>query len=87
MAFRAARERVGYSQSEVARILGLDSTTVVKWEGGVNMPRAATLAKLAALYCCSIEELLDSNSPAPPKRAEGDPGNQYNEEGVRGDDR
>lgn len=58
MSFRAAREKAGYSQSEVARLLGVDQSTVSMWERGVNAPRAATLVKLAALYCCTIDELF-----------------------------
>lgn len=61
MSFRSARENAGYALTEVARILNLETSTPRKWEAGINMPRAATLAKLAALYGCSIEYLLTGN--------------------------
>lgn len=62
MSFRSARENAGYTQKDVARMLDLDETTPGKWENGINMPRAATLARLAALYCCTIEQLLAPDS-------------------------
>ncbi len=58
MSFRAARNKAGYSQSEVAKMLGVDQSAVSMWERGVTLPRAATLVKLAALYCCTIDELF-----------------------------
>lgn len=67
MSFRSARENAGYSQQDIARLLGVDGTTPGKWELGINMPRAATLAKLAALYCCTIEQLLEPDVREPPE--------------------
>lgn len=69
MSFRSARENAGYSQQDIARILGVDGTTPGKWELGINMPRAATLARLAALYCCTIEQLLEPDVREPPGEA------------------
>lgn len=69
MSFRSAREKAGYSQQDIARKLGVDGTTPGKWELGKTLPRAATLAKLAALYCCSIEELLEPDVREPPEQA------------------
>lgn len=58
MSFRATREKAGYSQSEGTKLLGIGQSTVSMWERGVNSPRAATLVNLAALYCCTIDELF-----------------------------
>lgn len=69
MSFRSAREKAGYSQQAIARKLGVDGTTPGKWELGKTLPRAATLAKLADLYCCSIEELLEPDVREPPEQA------------------
>lgn len=69
MSFRSAREKAGYTQQDIARMFGLDGTTPGKWELGKTQPRAAMLVKLAALYCCSIEELLEPDVREPPKQA------------------
>lgn len=69
MSFRSARENAGYSQQDIARILGVDGTTPGKWELGKTQPRVATLVKLAALYCCTIEQLLEPDVREPPGRA------------------
>lgn len=69
MSFRSARERAGYTQQDIARILGVDGTTPGKWESGINLPRAATLARLAALYGCPIEDLLELDVQDPPSEA------------------
>lgn len=61
MSFRAARENAGYSQSEVAKILCLDQSAIANWELGRNRPRASMLPRIAGVYCCSIEQLLEGN--------------------------
>lgn len=79
MSFRSARESAGISKSDLARQLGLSVDTPGKWELGISLPRAATLAKLAALYCCTIEELLEPDVREPPSpKDDNDEG-----EGVR----
>lgn len=69
MSFRTARENAGYTQQDIARILGVDGTTPGKWELGINKPRAATLVKLSKLYCCTIEQLLEPDVRELPDRA------------------
>lgn len=54
--FAQARIKAGLSQTEVARRLGIDQSTVSYWESGKKIPRASKLAKLADLYCCTIDE-------------------------------
>lgn len=58
MGFASARENAGLTQYEVADKLGVDQSTVSLWETGKTMPRAATLVKLAGLYCCTVDDLL-----------------------------
>lgn len=47
-----------YMQLELARKIGLDRTTIVKWETEKSMPRAETLQKLAECLGCTVDELL-----------------------------
>lgn len=53
------RKKAGYKQMTVAAELGLDRSTVAKWETGKASPRPNTLYKLAKLYGCTMEELME----------------------------
>lgn len=56
--FAAARINAGLSQTEAARRIGVDQSTVSYWESGKKMPRASKLARLADLYGCTVDELF-----------------------------
>lgn len=47
--FKAHRERLGLSASEVAKILGCSQLSVYKWESGKTRPRAKQLESIALL--------------------------------------
>lgn len=49
------------TQREVAKMLGVQESSVSKWERGVAKPRADKLPMLAKLYGCTIEELLSDD--------------------------
>ena len=59
MAFKNAREKIGMTQQAAAAELGVDRTTITKWETGKSLPRAEMLLKIAKLYGCSISDLLN----------------------------
>lgn len=67
MSFKAARERSGMTQCDVAKALDIDQSTVSLWEVGKTRPRAKLLPELARLLDCSIEELLTSNTQSAPE--------------------
>ncbi len=48
------------SQRIVAEALGVQESSVSKWERGVAKPRADKLPAIAKLYGCTIEELLSN---------------------------
>ncbi len=52
------RKSRGLSQEEVAKEIGIDRSTVAKWETGKAKPKADTLLALSALFNCSIDEIL-----------------------------
>ncbi len=58
MNFGTARKTKEYTQEEVAKLLMVDRSTISKWESGESLPRAELLPKLAQLYGCTIDELL-----------------------------
>ena len=51
----AMREKRKMSQQAVALEIGVERSTVAKWESGKDRPRAELLPKLAKLFGCSIE--------------------------------
>jgi len=58
MIFATKREALKMKQEDVATVLGVDRTTVSKWETGINLPRSDLLPKIATLYDCTVDELL-----------------------------
>lgn len=58
MSFSAAREKVGMTQNEVAKALGVNQSAVSFWESGRNQPRGKQMVKLAKLYGVTVDELL-----------------------------
>lgn len=60
---RALRERAGYSQEEVAKMLGVGRTTYLKYETGENRP-TRKLNELARLFNVSTDYLLGNEPPS-----------------------
>ena len=56
--FQQLREKKGMSQAQLANTLGLERSTIAKWETGTSMPRANLLPKLASTLGCTVDELL-----------------------------
>ena len=54
---KRCRELAGYSRSQFAGTMGVDISTVTKWETGASYPPAAKLPTIALLLHCSIDEL------------------------------
>lgn len=66
MGFWEARVAAGLTASKVAKILKVSQTAVFEWESGKYLPSASRLTQIAALYNCSIDDLLAT--PGKPKR-------------------
>ena len=56
--FEYYRKKMNLTQAEVAEMLGLDQTTVSRWERGRKLPRADRLPRIAEIYRCSVDDLL-----------------------------
>ena len=52
------RKRVGLTQDELAKKLGVSQAAVSLWELGTSSPNSSLLLKLADALECSVEELL-----------------------------
>lgn len=63
------RIRSGLTQEAAARFLGVERSTVAKWETS-NYPKSRMLPKIAELYKCEIGELLGER---PKGRPRGEP--------------
>ena len=62
-AFEYYRKKVLLTQEEAAGALGLNRSTVTKWETGVALPATAKLNDIADLYHCTIDALLREPIP------------------------
>ena len=67
MNLKKLRTKAGLLQSDIAKALGVDRSTVAKWETGIGMPRASQLPKLAKTLGCSISELFGEKISKPKK--------------------
>lgn len=52
------RVRSGITQEQLAGQLGIDRSTVAKWETGQSKPRTDALIKLCEILSCTADELL-----------------------------
>ena len=63
MSFKEQRKRVGLTQMEVAKQLGVTDSAVNQWETGKTLPNVKRLGELAKLYGCTVDELLKEEEP------------------------
>lgn len=54
---KAERSLLGLTQRELAAELGVDKSTVVRWEGGGSIPQEQIIA-MRSLFGCDIDWLL-----------------------------
>lgn len=59
---RAAREAAGWSRRRLAHTLGVEAETVATWERGTSTPRAATVARAAALLGVRFTDLANDDA-------------------------
>ena len=77
MSFKIQRNKSGFTQQQVADLLGTSRVTVARWEGKISEADHKTLKKLCEIYNCTLDELLSddeaSNPPQPslPTEAQG----------------
>ena len=59
---KAERAKNGLTAKEVALAIGVNVNQVFRWESGTQEPSGSHLLKLAGLYECSPDYLLDTTS-------------------------
>ena len=60
MSFASEREKAGLSQAAVAKELGITGAAVCQWEKGKTSPKLPMLRKIAKLYGCSVDALVEN---------------------------
>ena len=55
---RSHRKRVGMTQYELAKRIGVDQSTISQWEKGIASPRMGKVEKLASVFGIPVSELL-----------------------------
>lgn len=58
MTIKSRREAVGITQRELGSQMGVDVTSVTKWEAEVALPKARDLPRLAKVLGCAIDDLF-----------------------------
>jgi transcriptional regulator with XRE-family HTH domain len=56
---RRLREERGISQHELAQALGVTQGAVSHWENGVRKPDIDDIVKIAQLFNCKVDDLID----------------------------
>ena len=60
MRIKEVREEKGFSQRQLAEIVGVSAVTVLNWENGIYEPGATDLIKLSGALGVSVDYLLEN---------------------------
>ncbi len=63
MSLKNCRENANISIKEITKLLGIDRKTYYNWETKQKDIPSSMLIKLADIFSCSLNELLDYNQP------------------------
>mgnify|MGYP001773779802 FL=1 len=53
------RKDAKMKQADLAEAMGVDRSTIAKWESCISSPKSAVLPKLANVLGCNIEKLFE----------------------------
>lgn len=62
---RELRRRNGFSQQDLADLLGVNQTAISQWERGITTPSSRMLLKLSQIFYINPCELLDTEAISP----------------------
>lgn len=57
---RQLRKSVGLRQVDVAKHLTIKQSAISQWETGATTPSSKMLPRIAALYNCTVDEVLEA---------------------------
>lgn len=60
-AIKVLRSRIGYTQHDLADVLGVTDKAVSKWERGLSVPDIAIITQLSLILNCDVDNLLEGN--------------------------
>lgn len=63
MGFKQARKRAGLTLIAAGEKLGISASAISQWETGQSFPSTERLPQIAALYGCTVDELLREPEP------------------------
>ena len=58
LALREYRTKKGYTQMQIAEILGVAPSCVAQWESGARKPNIVMLKRLTEVLGCTADDLL-----------------------------
>lgn len=58
MNFVLARKRLGLTQAEMAKILGVNQATICSWETGKYKPNVRIVQRVAEAYHTTVDDVL-----------------------------
>ncbi len=59
------RRKAGYSQEQLADLLGVSRQAISKWEGAQSQPEVDNVVKLAQIYRVSVDCILTGSASVP----------------------
>lgn len=59
---KANRERISYSQVELAKAVGVSHGCISHWENGTTKPRMAMVEKLSGVFRVPVSELVNETT-------------------------
>ena len=59
-ALKRTRKLHGYTQLELAQAIGVTQGAVHQWESGKSHPTFENLRKIAQVFNCKVDDLIDS---------------------------
>lgn len=62
MTLKELRQKAGLTQEQVAKLIDVDQAAVSNWERGKYPPMRKYRVKLAKLYGCTVDELMEEKS-------------------------
>ena len=58
--FESLRKTKGFTQTQLAKMLGVDQSAISLWEAGKTFPRIELAMKVAKILDCTLEELFEA---------------------------